>query len=196
MKYKLQMIAGLLFVAIIISMIAVTVGWYSAEINVNVFTDSTNVSVTTADNNYYDGSTGLECESCLVYEDGLYKKVDYKPYRGEDGIDNELYILLLSSDSPIYSILGSGYVDMCSIITPGGVTNTATYTSSNTEFRVVLLEKVNDTTYRVAPDDGDPTDEDTYQYFAVIFGNGTTPFAYSDRSYLGTSFNINIYLEN
>lgn len=196
MKYKLQMIAGLLFVAIIISMIAVTVGWYSAESG-EIHMEGTSVSITTAENNYYDGSTGLNYLSCLTKSVDTYTVTEYKPYRGEDGIDNELYILLLSSDSPIYSIKGSGYVDMCKTITPAGVTNTATYTSSNSEFRVVILEKVNDTTYKLAVDnDGDPNDEDTYQYFAVIFGNGTTPFAYSDRSYLGTSFNINIYLEN
>lgn len=195
MKYKLQMIAGLLFVAIIISMIAVTVGWYSAE-GGRISLEGISVSITPDDVYYYDGAVVTEYAGCLIKEENTYSLVDYKGYRGESGLDDEVYIILVYSDSPIYSTNGIGYVDTCSIITPGGTTDTKNYNSSNTEFRVVLLEKVNDTTYRVAADDGDPNDEDAYQYFAVIFGNGTTPFAYSDRSYLGTSFNINIYLEN
>ena len=77
MKFKLQMIAGLLFVAIIISMVAVTVGWYSAEAP-DVFMEGTSVSITTADNNYYDGSTGLNYEGCLIKSGDTYTFTEYK----------------------------------------------------------------------------------------------------------------------
>ena len=193
MKFKLQMIAGLLFVAIIVSMVAVTVGWYSAESG-EVFMEGTTVSITTADNNYYDGSTGLNYEGCLIKSGENYELVDYKSYRGETGIGNELYILLLTSDTPIYSIQGSGYVDYCNLALPDGTT--IFDDEAQSEFRVLLLEDKGNGIYSVAPDDGDPTDEDTYQCFAIIFGNGVTEFAYSGREYMGTSFNINIYLEN
>jgi hypothetical protein len=189
MKFKLQMIASLLFVAIIVSMVAVTVGWYSAE-GGEVFMEGTSVSITTADNNYYDGSTGLNYKGCLVKTGDQYKYVEYKPYRGETGVGNELYILLLTSDVPIYSKAGSGYIDFVNLKLPDGITIFDEKTKD--EFRVLLLVDNQDGTYSIAED----TEENTYQCFAIIFGNGTTDFKYSDRKYIGSSFNLNIYLEN
>ena len=62
---------------------------------------------------------------------------------------------------------------------------------STTPFTVVLLEKGEGDTYTVA----DPN-KGSYQYFAIIFGNGEDIFPYSAREYMGTSFILNIELEN
>lgn len=186
MKMKFQMIAGLLFVAIIVSMIAVTVGWYSADAGEILF-EGTSATVTTAENNYYGGAIGIESKGCLTLNnDGTYTSKGYKSYRGEDGIEY-LYILLFEAEGELNCGLGTGYVDVCDVIC-----GTETYKDvSGNQFRVVLLEKVDDTTYQVL--DSEAT---TCTYIAVIFGNGETPFIYSDNMYIGSSFSINIVLNN
>lgn len=187
MKAKLQIMLGLIFIAITISLVAVSVGWYSAY-GGDVTLSGTSVSITTSENNYYGGSADLNYLGCLTKDKDNYSKVEYTPYYGEDGI-NDLYILLLSSDTPIYCNTGIGYVDSCSLTVPES--QTFQFSQEDSPFTVVLLDKVDDDNYKVAS----PTAE-SYQYFAIIFGNMSDEFPYSARDYIGTGFALNIKLEN
>ena len=184
MKTKLQIMLGLLFIAITISLVAVSVGWYSVYVEGDISLSNTSVSITTTGADFYGGAADLNYDGCLTKNGDTYTKAPYTPYRGEDGI-NDLYILLLSSNSLIDSNLGSGYVDTCTITKPEF--DMFGYNKSTTPFTVVLLDKVDENTYKVA----DPT-AGQYQYFAIIFGNGTDIFPYSNRDYMGTSFTLNI----
>lgn len=188
MKRRLQFMLGLIAIAITISMIAVTVGWYSAEAGI-INMKGTEATITTADNNYYGGSTKLTCQGILEYNDGVYSLKEYEAYLGQLGLVEETYILLFSATEEIHSVSRSGFVDSCTITKPEEVT--FTYTKETSPFKVVLLTIGNDGKSFAEAKSGE-----TFSYIAVIFGDGTNrfPFSYSENK--GTSFNLNIYLEN
>lgn len=189
MKRRLQFILGLLAIAITVSMIAVTLGWYSVEIDINF--DTTEATITTAENNYYGGSTSLSCKGILTYdsETTVYSLNDYESYLGQSCISGQDYIVLFEASSPIYSLSRSGYVNSCTITKPSELTYE--YDKTNSPFRVVLLNINEDgRTYVEA------TSGETFTYIAVIYGDGTNIFPFADSAHKGTKFTLNIMLEN
>ena len=196
MKRRLQMILGLLSIAITISMIAVTVGWYSAA-GGDVVLEGTTVSVSTSSNDYYGSSTNITCEGLLtIGEDGIYTAKPYESYVGQLGISNETYILLFKAENSIYCSESSGYVNSCIISAPSPMEYKYVKPGSETgedlinPFRVAILSKNDDGTFSVSEN------AETVEYFAVIFGDGTTRFPFSYSEYKGTTFKINVYFEN
>lgn len=188
MKRRLQFVIGILCIAITLSLVAVSFGWYSAESG-EISLEGTEVSITTADNNYYGSGTELTCEGVLTYyADGdYYSPALYESYRGQSGIGDESYILLFKSSVEIYSNTMSGYVNSCTITKPS--IYDYFYEKNDSPFRVVLLTQDGDNYVEA-------TSGNTFTYFAVIFGDGENIFPYSTKDHKGTSFNINIYLEN
>ena len=188
MKRRLQLILLLLFMAITVSMVAVSFGWYSAASN-TVTMQSTQISVSTSENDYYGAKTEATCIGNLEYDskNGVYIKTNYEAYAGQTCEGQELYILLFEATDLICCKDLFAYVNMCITTTPGEVEHQ--YNEENSPFKVILLD-YDGTNFKEA-DSGEE-----FKYFAISFGNGKERFKFSYSEYKGTSFRLNVYFKN
>lgn len=196
MKRRLQFVIGLLGIAITLSLVAISVGWYSVESS-EVTTEGTTVSIITADNNYYGSSTTLTAINILTKtNETTYTSAAYQPYYGQSGLNSEVYILLFKAPDPIYG--SDPYVSNCTVTNSRKLLQEEyTYDFDDTTpevseppFIVVPLVDNGDGTYGVAGE------QETYTLFAVVFGDGTNAFPFSDTTYMGVNFNLIIMLVN
>lgn len=194
MKARIQTMIGLVFIAIIISMIAVSFAWYSAEAGEVTFS-GTSVTITTAENNYGGGSAILTASNVLTKNGETYTAANLEPYRGQKGLEDEAYILLFVSDTPI---MGSNpHVSNCTVVNTAKLLqeeymydlDDSTAEVGKPPFTVIPLADNGDGTYSAA------IDSDSYTLFAVVFGDGENVFPFSDIKYLGINFNLNIMLD-
>ena len=111
MKTKIQIMLGLLFIAITISLIAFSVGWYTISTDDIFNTESTTTASTT--NRILGGETTLEIAGCLIkLEDGIYDVSEYVPYRGQTGLESDEYIILFrATTDELYGT--DAYVNIC-----------------------------------------------------------------------------------
>ena len=178
-KFSLQLMVGLLFIAMTISVIAVSVGWYSASTG-DIELESASVSVTTADNDFK-----------INYSFNLIGQVDStnsvstaRSYLGEDGI-NDVYMLLFKVEGEgTENITTNTYVTSCKITKP--TEQTITYDNeAESPFRIEFANYTEDSgTCKISDTKTD--------YILIIFGNGTDPFTFSDISYMGTTFQLQV----
>ena len=195
MKARIQTMLGLLFIAIIISMIAISFAWYATE-GVGVSMVGTTVEIVTSDNNYYGSSTTLSATNILSKTNETYTAAAYEPYHGQSGLNSEVYILLFEANEPIYG--SNPYVSNCTVTNARKLLHEdyiydfddATTEVSEPPFTVIPLVDNGDGTYGVA------SGLETYTLFAVVFGDGTNAFPFSDTTYIGVNFNLTIMLVN
>jgi hypothetical protein len=170
---------GLLFIAMTISVIAISVGWYSASTG-DIELESASVSVTTADNDFK-----------INYSFNLIGQVDStnsvstaRSYLGEDGI-NDVYMLLFKVEGEgTENITTNSYISSCNITKPKN--ETFTYASKiDSQFQIKFANYTE--SYGTCTISDTKTD-----YILIIFGNGTDPFKFSDISYMGTTFQLQV----
>lgn len=183
MKTKIQIMLGLLFIAITISLIAFSVGWYTISTDEIFKVESTTTASTT--DRILGAETTLEIVGCLTkLEDGVYQVSEYVPYRGQTGLASDEYIILFrATTDELYGT--DAYVNVCET-NKYGVVN---YTKAESEFRAFLVNYTGLETCEV--DNSDVP----HQYIAVSFGNGVDEFVYSDIKDLGITFNLNVFLD-
>ena len=210
MKARINLILCLLLIAITISLIAVSFGWYSAAVG-NIFVEESSVTITTADNDFYTGGANFEFVATMSREsldattfDVHYSETEQKtlkhPYYGEDGVFNE-YILLIRMDknaddgngNPLANN-GDAYIQSVAL-TLGVEPIYLTYDTNDAykaDFQILYVS-YNGTDKATITD----RTEGTPEYIALIFGNGSSLFRYSSNKYFGYKFNIymNYYTE-
>lgn len=184
-KFRLQMIIGLLFVAITVSAISLSLAWYSANPG-EVYMEGSSVNVSTAENNFkYGTDFELVGQVLLDGETGLISAAN--SYLGEDGINNQ-YVLLFELTNPSAAKVADPYISVCDTTVP--TTSQKTYESSlDNDFTVKYV------TYTEGSATCEISDEIT-SYIIIIFGqyDKSSEFIFSDISYLGTRFNLTIYV--
>ena len=190
MKARIQTMLGLLFIAITISMIAVSFAWYSAE-SADIQFSGTSVSITTSDDVYIDQD--LTPIGNLVQQDNKYiLSSPSTPYHGQEGKANttgadNVYILLFEVAGGVHCSTDITSITSCTL----SRSDVSPIDGDVNQFQVLLLSLNDDGTYSVASGLG------TYTYFAIVFSNGTeTPFTYSDSSYMGYGFSLSVYFKN
>ena len=184
MKTKIQMMLGLLFIAITISLIAFSVGWYTISTD-DIFKAESSTTASTT-NVILGGEAALEIAGCLIkLEDGIYDVSEYVPYRGQTGLNSDEYIILFKTTSD--ELYGTeAYVNLCET-NKYGVIN---YTKAESEFRAFLVNYTPGAETCVIDNSDVP-----HQYLAVSFGNGINEFVYSDIEDLGITFRLNVFLD-
>lgn len=185
-KLRLQMMIGLLFIAITISVIAVSVAWYSAGPG-DITVQGSEVSVTTADNNYsITVGYNLIGQVTSIGNDNLCTvNQSANSYLGEDGLSEE-YMLLFEVTGE-EALTNDAYVSKCttSVKDNLGQSEFSYASKALSEFQILFAEKV-DGNYYV-------TDE-VSSYIIIVFGNGNDTFNFSDRQFLGTTFKLEVAL--
>lgn len=198
MKARINLILCLLLIAITISMIAVSFGWYAA-IEGSVSVEDSSVTVTTSEADFYVGGANFEFVITMSRtSDTTFKAHDKKqPYYGEDGIFSGEYILLVRIDKNADIIPEGGapfieHVDLYlnSAESPDYRTAYTTITEYQKDFQILYVNY--DENSKTATLTNRNTSA-TYEYIAVIFGNGSTMFKYSSNQYLG--YNFAIYMD-
>ena len=184
-KLRIEMIIGLLFVAITVSAISLSLAWYSANPG-EVLMEGSSVSVSTAENTFaYGTDFTLIGQVLLEGETGSVSTAN--SYLGEDGVNNQ-YVLLFELTNPSAAKVTNPYVRVCDTNVP--TTSQKTYDAGG----------ANDFTVKyVTYSDGSPTCEisdEITSYIIIIFGqyDKSSEFIFSDISYLGTSFALTIYI--
>lgn len=201
MKARINLILCLLFIAITISLIAVSFGWYAAEAGEVYFEDSS-VSIFTSDNDLYYGGAHFEFVTTMsrINETTTFKvHNEAKPYYGQDGIFNGEYIILLKMDksgvddegNPL-SNNGYPYIEHVDLYLeyPEAAEFNTTYTNQTEyekDFQIIYIayEEGSGTATQIERDSSV-----TPEYIAIIFGNGSSIFKYSSNQYLGYKFAI------
>ena len=186
-RLRLQLMIGLLFLAMTISMIAVSFAWFSASPG-EVKVSGSNVSITTADNNYT-----IDAELILIGQvdvTGKVTKKPIKPYCGEVGLDNEIYILLFKLNNPS-AATGNCYVEKCitSISDEEGK-----YEFDAKDLFTVSYVSYNEETNQM----GKYNPNESLEYVMIEFKDATLgkEFKFSDRRYMGTTFELIIAFES
>ena len=180
-KFRLQMMIGLLFIAITISVIAVSVGWYSASGGEIDFQEDS-VTVTSAANSY-EINVSYELEGPIVWQNDQYiLSTVAKSYLGEDGL-NDKYMLLYQIEGE-EAITINAYVSKCTTsIADTNENNVFEYTSETTEFDIFFVENI---------DDSWEVSDEVTNYIVIVFGNGNDTFDFSDPHYMGTTFKLEV----
>ncbi len=179
----MRIIINMIFILLTFLMINLGLAWYGYSKDFFKF-NSNEGEVVLSSNCYLAITTNLKCNYLLEKNvDGIYCKKTYKPYCGEDGV-NQSYILLYESSEGFSGVDDTIYVKSLSITKPQTIN--ISYASDETnDFSIVVLKEENELYYPVEVVDGE-----LYFAFALIFGNGITPFRFSDNLYLGTNFSL------
>ena len=183
-KLRLQIMIGLLFIAMTISVIAVSLAWYSADPG-EITLEGSSVTVTTADDDY---TINMEYEAVGVVtidENSNYVVSALTPYLGQDGIEESYMILFEVSGSE--ALTTDSYVSKCvtSIEEKDGTSKEFTYTTENTIFQIIYVNYEDD----ICTESNSVT-----EYIIIVFGNGNDEFKFSDIHYMGTTFQLEINL--
>ena len=183
-KLKLQIMIGLLFIAMTISVIAVSLAWYSADPG-TITLEGSSVSVTTADNDYTINMAYEAVGVVTIDENSNYVVSALTPYLGQDGIEESYMILFEVSGSE--ALTTNAYVSKCitSIAEKDGTSKEFNYTSEDTIFDIL---------YVVYDDESCTLSDTVTEYMIIVFGNGSDEFKFSDIHYMGTTFQLEINL--
>lgn len=185
-RLRLQLMIGLLFLAMTISMIAVSFAWFSASPG-EVKVSGSNVSITTAENDYkINVKYTLLGQVESISDMGICTVSTAQSYIGQEGINDKYMLLFEISGTEAMTL--DAYVSACTLDIPTA-NNKFSYDKENTPFTITFVKLNENKNYEIVLYPTEVT-----SYVIITFGNGKDIFPYSDRAYMGTTFKLEISL--